>query len=252
MNTKQQNPWRRVSVTGDWMKAPVPAYSNGSTWNGFAVPYFTHDDVLQLIASGDFPDLSYDPDKQVVSYTTGYENDVEKINAVTIMVDGSPTLAYPIADGWCWLLAPDQNAQTTRLAIHELYSGLGINVAVGERDDDMPAFGFEDDDTGAFVHNPAEFAKALGQTPQERWGITHLHCDAIAWLNSVLESTTQSAVDAAQHALIGHLGVESQSPAPSFVDRRDIAKAIASYINAEAVMSANQQEGTVRDCCQQR
>lgn len=224
----QQRLFNRVLVTGDWIDFSVPAYCDDAvTWNGFAVPYFTADVVKDMIKKDGFSDITFDEVQKIVSYNTGYEGEREVVKPVTIQVEGSQIEAYPIGDGWCWMKVEETDSQAYLMAIHEINNLAGLQVIQGERDDDTAAFGFDDEDTGAFVSDPKGFSQGLNQSPAERWGLTPTQCSALAWLNDTLAAATQAALDAASKRLSDNL-FSSSGASFNSVCARDIGKAIAS------------------------
>lgn len=53
--------YHKVAVVGDWAddQTPIPAWLNNADWNGFAVPAFERQDVIDAIAAGKILDTHY-------------------------------------------------------------------------------------------------------------------------------------------------------------------------------------------------
>lgn len=110
--------FKQVRVSGDWMDLvqALFAYSNGRRWNGWAMPYFTLDQAKLI--SRNVPGLRYDEEADAFIYRNTEDGaeaanaadhqDEERIEPVTIAVDGEPVKAYPVGAGsWCWFEVED-------------------------------------------------------------------------------------------------------------------------------------------------
>lgn len=98
--------YRLVSVTGDWMPegVKIPAYWDGTHWNGWVTPMFPGESLVQLAAL--MPDtVSFDgTEGGVLAIHDQHEGDTDIIEPEEITVDGQPIKVWYI-DGWTWDLA---------------------------------------------------------------------------------------------------------------------------------------------------
>ena len=81
----------------------IKAYSNGRSWNGWAMPYFELDAGLELVKV--LGGLSYDQEADVFVFNEeGLQSeDIERFNPHIIEVEGKCLKTYPIGTGsWCW------------------------------------------------------------------------------------------------------------------------------------------------------
>jgi hypothetical protein len=97
-----------VRITADWFEpgVSVAAYSAGELWNGWAVPYFTHEAVLELMKLMPDMPMEYVVNKDAfVSRLVGVpEEDSEMVvpGEFCDTVNGRKKL-YPVgAWNWCW------------------------------------------------------------------------------------------------------------------------------------------------------
>jgi len=130
--------WSRIMVDTDSMDAPIPAWSNGTLWNGWQVPYFERQAIEQAIANGALDCehtkvvllddaaleiLSIDGTIPVSHDWTGiveelraggevYEREIEGCVleaslclSTEIEVDGAKLEVFAVGNGWCWNLA---------------------------------------------------------------------------------------------------------------------------------------------------
>lgn len=110
--------FKLVRVSGDWMGLvqTLLAYSNGRRWNGWAMPYFTLDQAKLI--SRNVPGLRYDEATDAFIYRNTEDSaepvnpadhqDEERIEPVTITVDGEVIKTYPVGAGaWCWFEVED-------------------------------------------------------------------------------------------------------------------------------------------------
>lgn len=134
--------FHKAAVVGDWAEdqTPIPAWLNNANWNGFAVPAFERQDVIDAIAAGKILDTHYheaadvfifldncgepippfDPEELFARIMTRaedpafYEIDVsgEKLQveifrgSSLVVADGSEVLAFHIGSGsWTWARA---------------------------------------------------------------------------------------------------------------------------------------------------
>lgn len=54
---------RLTKVSLEDYVAPLPAYVTRERWNGWAIPYFTFDNALEVAKA--FQDMSYDPERRI-------------------------------------------------------------------------------------------------------------------------------------------------------------------------------------------
>ncbi len=98
--------FRLVNVTGDWLPEGtlIPAYWDGTYWNGWVTPEFTGESLVQLAAL--MPEtVSFDgAEGGVLAVHDLDSGDVTVIESSEIEVDGNPVKVWYI-DGWTWDLA---------------------------------------------------------------------------------------------------------------------------------------------------
>lgn len=73
----------------------IAAWSNGLRWNGWAMPYFTFEQGLEVIKF--FPELHFDAARDAFVWVDGDEDEV--YSGATIDTDFGPIKAYPIGTG---------------------------------------------------------------------------------------------------------------------------------------------------------
>ena len=89
----------------DYFEPPVPGYTTGIRWNGWATPVFEKDQIERIAAQ--FGDITYDEKRDVFIADNGptVEDDCryEEFAGQTIIVDGTTKHVYPIGSGaWTW------------------------------------------------------------------------------------------------------------------------------------------------------
>lgn len=128
----------RVEVDTDSMARPIPAWSNGTLWNGWQVPYFERGEIERAIAdgtldsyhtkvvmladaalvllsiSGDLPE-NHDWNAIADRLRAGEEVYEEEVGgstleaslcpAIEIEAEGHKVQTFAVGDGWCWQLA---------------------------------------------------------------------------------------------------------------------------------------------------
>lgn len=101
-----QRIFKPVQISADWFPEDksYPAFSDGQTWNGWAIPYFTHATGMELVA--DLPCLSYNVEKDAFITLDENEPDNEQeilFTAEVITVEGVDVKVYSIGgQSWCW------------------------------------------------------------------------------------------------------------------------------------------------------
>lgn len=96
----------RVALDGG---PEMTAYSNGETWNGFACPRFTKEELLSHLESECFYSegvqmVRYDADRDAFIVRTGYDDAPEEVvdGQDFETIDGTLRLYALGAWGWCW------------------------------------------------------------------------------------------------------------------------------------------------------
>lgn len=98
--------FRKARVSMDHFKPSqeVEAYVSSQRWNGWAKPYFTFEQALELMKV--MPQVTYDPEKDqfiAVLDDSGQEECRYEFSAETVEVDGQDIKVYPIGAGdWTW------------------------------------------------------------------------------------------------------------------------------------------------------
>lgn len=96
--------YRLVDVTGDWLSegTKIPAYWDGTYWNGWVTPVFTAAHVRMLASL--MPDIvTFNEGEGTVTVSDDPDSE---INPEEIFVDGIGYKVWSI-DGWCWELASE-------------------------------------------------------------------------------------------------------------------------------------------------
>ena len=91
--------FKRELVSAEWMEACFLAYSNGVRWNGWAVPYFTWEQVDDLAKL--MPDAIRCGNGKVeeFDFEEGEWIEVERAN---LLFDDGPVAVFKLGNGWCW------------------------------------------------------------------------------------------------------------------------------------------------------
>lgn len=104
--------FEEVLITADWLDEGVmiPAYADGSRWNGWAIPHFGEEGVLKL--------LSLLPNLRRINgvlelLDTEPLSEWERIEPRVINVNGCDILTFPVgAQSWCWDSLPQKAAKS--------------------------------------------------------------------------------------------------------------------------------------------
>lgn len=91
-----------VNITADWLpdEVTLQAYSDGTRWNGWAMPCFTREVALQLTAL--MPIVRYDEARDAFVATID-EDEEELFRSRVVRVGNQEVITYPIGSGsWCW------------------------------------------------------------------------------------------------------------------------------------------------------
>ena len=84
----------------DWGHDPVPGYTLGDTWNGWASPYFTKEQGLKVLEYLECEDSHFQEDSQV--FVIKMDED-EYIEVEAEWIPGVTQAVYPIGAGyWVW------------------------------------------------------------------------------------------------------------------------------------------------------
>lgn len=98
--------FRRAVFVGDWNEKPVPGFTDGNRWNGWAIPYFEFETAQEIMAeTGEDPSVfRYDPEEDAFIYNNpDWPEEPEVYGATFIDIDGKPVKVYGIGAGfWCW------------------------------------------------------------------------------------------------------------------------------------------------------
>ena len=94
-----------IRVRGDWFPHEVmtlPAYGDGTFWNGWAMPYFDRAGADAL--AGLMDNVTYDEELDAfVAKTESAEDEPEVYESSSITVNGAAVQVYAIGAGsWCW------------------------------------------------------------------------------------------------------------------------------------------------------
>lgn len=83
---------------------PIPGYTTGRLWNGFAMPVFEEESALMLAEQG--PDMTFDKERDTFVVDMGEEVDeecrYEEYKGFDIIFEGQVKHVYAIGDGWVW------------------------------------------------------------------------------------------------------------------------------------------------------
>lgn len=101
-----QQTMRRATFGADWMNGTLPGYTDGKTWNGWAMPFFEFETAKKILADmgEDESVLRYDPDQDAFIYTNHYWPDEPNIYGSSfIEIEGRTLKVYGLGAGfWCW------------------------------------------------------------------------------------------------------------------------------------------------------
>lgn len=112
---------------------PIPAYTDGSRWNGWACPWFTRDEAMKIVeafnerkADSALYDKEHDAflfagEEMTLAESEEYDMvDVYESQQVEVAIIG-PVGLYPIGNGgWVWEIVEDE----TPLNLYDETSGL--------------------------------------------------------------------------------------------------------------------------------
>lgn len=89
---------------GDWdPDTPYPGYTAGETWNGWEVPYFTHDTLEAIVSDSERRKLRVTADGVCIWDPADTENEIHLTPQTLQTVDGLQAL-YRFDAGWCWVV----------------------------------------------------------------------------------------------------------------------------------------------------
>lgn len=97
--------FQRELISADWMEACFFAYSKGVRWNGWAVPHFTFEQMMEITKL--MPDavrvVDGIPDQpaRFQEYDFNEEEWVD-VPRVDILFPDGPIDTYRLGNGWCW------------------------------------------------------------------------------------------------------------------------------------------------------
>ena len=88
----------------DVYEEPIPGYTTGTLWNGWAMPVFEKEAVMKLAQVGS--DITFDEEKDTFIVDMGEDVDddcrFEEYVGFDISFEGELKHVYAIGDGWCW------------------------------------------------------------------------------------------------------------------------------------------------------
>ena len=104
--------FRKATFTLDSLpNVAFEGFTDGSTWNGFACPYFTFDVAEDILQQSEVNGYRWDYDADQDVFLVWHEEDSadwepEPISAVQISVGDSLYKSYPVgAYTWTWLVS---------------------------------------------------------------------------------------------------------------------------------------------------
>lgn len=95
----------------------IKGYTNGSTWNGWACPYFNLENANKIkdqFSEYDGSIMLYDGKKDTFYYKIGGEEIMEEWTGEDIEVDGGKIHVYPIG-AYCWVWDEWTNEELERI-----------------------------------------------------------------------------------------------------------------------------------------
>ncbi|BBU33386.1 hypothetical protein BTHE68_71200 (plasmid) [Burkholderia sp. THE68] len=85
----------------------INAWSNGMSWNGWAMPYFSRDQGMKVIQF--FPELRFDAEQDAFVWTDSSMDEEVVYSSKIIETESGPVKAYPIGTGeWTWEWADEE------------------------------------------------------------------------------------------------------------------------------------------------
>lgn len=85
----------------------LATWSNGQSWNGWAMPYFTYEQGLEVIKL--FPELRFDAGQDAFVWNDPTVEEDEVYPGKIIETESGPLKAYPIGTGsWTWEWADEE------------------------------------------------------------------------------------------------------------------------------------------------
>lgn len=100
---------QRTKFWLDTLNTTVEGWSDGSDWNGWAVPYFEEADARQLVELynnlewGPRDKAWYDTERDAFCFLLDGEDEPECYSSADLEINGRPTKLYPIGSGsWIW------------------------------------------------------------------------------------------------------------------------------------------------------
>ena len=102
--------YRPCIVSVDGVESMFRAYSNGYRWNGWAIPLFEKEQLLEIVAlfkhSLCFGQAQYVKFNEVLDASAWYDESEEEWISGAVQeietADGDTVEVYPLGDGWCW------------------------------------------------------------------------------------------------------------------------------------------------------
>jgi hypothetical protein len=90
-----------ITVTMDSVKGFFTAWTDGSTWNGFACPLFAH--KVALAIASDLGDMTHHTGQDAFIWHPADREEPEVFAGIVVQLPGRTETLYPIGtDGWCW------------------------------------------------------------------------------------------------------------------------------------------------------
>lgn len=96
---------RPAWVGADWMEACYPCWAREKRWNGWAVPYFTREQIEEMLAAKFIDgndDFSIKFDEARGAYVLNDEDGEHVFEAVEVVQYGQIVKVFCFDYGWCW------------------------------------------------------------------------------------------------------------------------------------------------------